>query len=110
MVEQAQQITGDVLHIVGARVRGGLGLAHTPQIRSNHPETGLRQLGNLPVPTEPEMGEAVAQHHRRALPLLHVMGLDAIDYGVVMSPLGGRHWHVLSLPSRVGYGGFYQFL
>ena len=87
MVQQSHQVGGDMVDIVGLHRRRRIGLAHTPHIRRDHPVTGLRQSGDLAMPAEPKVRETVAQDDGQALALLHVVHVDAVDFGVMVVPV-----------------------
>ncbi len=76
-----------MLNIVGRHLGRRLGLTHATHIRCYHPITRRRQRADLPMPTEPKVRKAVAQHHRHSHPLLHVVHVDTVDCGVMVLPV-----------------------
>ena len=86
MVQQAQQVRGNVIHVVGGGILRRLRLAHAAHIGRDYPVARRRQRTDLPVPAEPQVRETVAKYNRIALPLLHVVRFYAVDLRVDVIP------------------------
>src|SRR5258705_13657874 len=65
MIEQPDEITGQVLHVIGLDRLGLVGRAITALIRCNHPDAGLAQRLDLVTPGERDFRPAVAEDDRR---------------------------------------------
>ena len=89
-IEQPEQVAGDLRDVVGGDIRRGVSLPHAAHVRRDGAEARLRDDRDLVPPTEPEMREAVAQDHRHAGALLHVVHADAVDPRVAVNPLCHR--------------------
>ncbi|MGY2934351.1 hypothetical protein ACVWZ6_003953 [Bradyrhizobium sp. GM6.1] len=65
MVEQADQIAGQVLDVVVLDRLWPVGRAVAALVRRDHADAGLAQRLDLVAPGKCEFGPAMAQHHRR---------------------------------------------
>ena len=109
-IEQRDQIAGEVLEIVGLHGRGRVAAAVAALVGRDHPEAGGGQGRDLAAPRVGELGEAVAQHHRRAASaLVHGQRQARLAGARGAGALGERHpprrWERLghqgrSLPRR----------
>ena len=69
MVEQADEIAGQVLHVVVLDRLGPVGRAIAALIRRDHPDAGLAQRLDLVTPGKRDLRPAVAQDDRRLVGL-----------------------------------------
>ena len=76
-----------MINVVRREFGGRLSLTHAAHIGGNHPVTGVGQCANLSMPAEPQVRKAMAQNHRHALALLHIVHIDAVDGGIVVLPV-----------------------
>ena len=68
-VEHAHEVTDQMQLGVGADVVGHVGLAVPALIGCEHVVAGVAERSQLMAPRVPALGEAVAQHHGRAVPV-----------------------------------------
>ena len=87
MIQQAGEVTRDVVDVVGFHLRRCVRLSHAAHIRRDDPVPGCCQCGYLPVPAEPDMRETMAKHHRQASALLHVVHVQPVDACVMVCPV-----------------------
>jgi hypothetical protein len=65
MVEQADEIAGQMLDVIGFDRLRPVGRAIAALIRRNHPNAGLRQRLDLVPPRKRDLRPAVAENNRR---------------------------------------------
>src|SRR5580704_10005485 len=92
MVEQAGEIADRVLDVVRGRIRRRIRLAHAAHVWRDHAPARGGESGDLVAPGEPQVREAMAQHHERACALFDVVHADAVHLRIAMGPVGhGPH-------------------
>ena len=102
VVEQAEQVVGEVVDVVGLDRLGPVGLAVAALVRGEHAVAGVGERGDLVAPRVRQLGEAVAEHDGRAVlgTGLHQVELDAVGRRPgAHGSTGG--WWACGLPGRV---------
>src|SRR6516162_3306198 len=69
MIEQADEVKGQMLEVVGLDRLGAVGRAITALVRRDHPDARFAQRLDLVTPGEGELRPAVAQYQRRLVRL-----------------------------------------
>jgi len=69
VIEQADEIAGQVLDVVGFDRFGPVGRAIAALVRRNHPNAGFAQSLDLVAPRKRDLGPAVAENDRRLVGL-----------------------------------------
>jgi hypothetical protein len=69
VIDQANEIAGQLLDVVGLDRLGPVGRAITALIRRNHADAGVTQRLDLVAPGKGKLGPAVAKHDRRGVGL-----------------------------------------
>jgi len=88
----ATRSPGEVLEIVGLHGRGRVAAAVAALVGRDHAEAGGGQGRDLAAPRVGELGEAVAQHHRRAASaLVHGQRQGRLAGARGAGALGERH-------------------
>ena len=105
VIEQADQVAGQMLEVVGLDRSGAIGRAVAALIRRDHADAGRRKRLDLMPPRERDLRPAMAQHQRRRVslwPRLVVAHADAVGLG----ELERRHFdgHGYSPSPRPGGG------
>ena len=104
VVEQSAQVRRQLVRPVGGHLGGGRAAAVAAQVGGEGAVPGVAQRAELVAPRVPELGEAVAEDHRRAIVRaggrdveLHAVGLDLFvrdlsHAGVTFSPSPSEAW------------------
>ena len=100
----AEQVVGEVVDVVVLDRLGPIGLAVAALVRSQHVVAGVGQRGDLVAPRVGQLGEAVAEHHGRAVvgTGLHEVELDAVGRHPALHGrwVGGGHAASLARAGR----------
>src|SRR5450432_1532614 len=101
MIEQADQIAGQMLDVVGFDRLRPIGRTVTALVRCDHPDAGLAQCLDLVAPGKRQFRPAMAEYQRRLIgvrPRLVIAHANPVGLG----ELQRRHLdHVFKLPTRV---------
>ena len=97
MIEQPDEIAGQMLHVVGLDRLGPVGRAIAALVRRDHADAGLAQRLDLVTPGKRHLRPAVAEHHRRRVglrPRLVVAHANTVRLG----ELQRRHFDHCKIP------------